>query len=314
MKSLRSAALLIVTLSLCTNAWSATSEKSASAEQFVTPHLDKAAIVVTEFDGGRIHTLVSPEEVLAVTSHVIETDAHLVVVDTQLTLLHSQQLRELCDELQKPIERVIVTHAHPDHYFGIGAFADAPVYALPKIRRYIQRRHRFHQSAHKKMEGDHIPDEIRFPTHDFVAETLDIDGVKLKLEVVEDAEDVEQVLIELPAAKILIVQDLVSNGYHAFFGTGPVEPWVETLRSLIARGPEVVLAGHGAPGGGELFEDTAQYLEGVSRLAAEATTRKELIDAVFSAYPERKGPFLVEISAQIIFRDRARREAQQSVD
>jgi glyoxylase-like metal-dependent hydrolase (beta-lactamase superfamily II) len=312
MKNTLSAALLLVVFSLCTIAWSATTEEPASAAEAATPHLDKGTVVVTEFDGGRIHTLVAPEEVVAPTSHVIETDAHLVVVDTQLTLLHSRQLRELCDALQKPIERVIVTHGHPDHYFGIGAFSDVPVYASPKIRNYIQRRHRFHQSAHKKMEGDHIPDEIQFPTHDLVAETLDIDGVELKLEVVADAEDVEQVVVDMPAARILIVQDLVSNGYHAFIGTGPVEPWVQTLRGLAAREPAVVLAGHGVPGGVELFEDTAQYLEGASRLADEATSRQGLIDAVLAAYPERKGPFLVEISAQIIFRDRERQQNASS--
>jgi glyoxylase-like metal-dependent hydrolase (beta-lactamase superfamily II) len=270
------------------------------------PHAEMpdAEIIVTELDGVTVHTVMGPEEVLAVTSHVLETKDSLVVIDTQLTTSHSYQLRALCERLGKPILYLLVTHGHPDHYFGLVSFDDIPSMAFPSVRESIAKRYEAHQRMHKKMEGPLIPDMIAMPQADLEPGKLVVDDLVIRVESVRDAEDTEQALIRLPKQKAIIAQDLVSNGYHAFIGTGPVGPWVERLESLAAEKPEVVFAGHGPPGGAELLPSTADYLRKASELADAATTREGMIKSVLEAFPERKGPFLVEVGALIIFRDR----------
>lgn len=255
-----------------------------------------------------VHSLVAPEAVLAVTSHVIETSGHVVVVDTQLTTPHAKQLVAKIREIGKPVARIFISHGHPDHYFGIGEVMQlgVDVEALPAARAHMRRRYKSHQAGHKKMEGDAIPDVIHFPAADLVPGSFAIDGVDFVAEEIAGAEDVEQVLLWLPAQKALVAQDLVSNGYHAFFGTGPVDAWRRTLDELHKRGPVVVFAGHGAPGDASLLTATSEYLAKAAQLVAVSTSEKQLTEDVLAAFPERKGAFLVEVSSLIIFRDRAR--------
>ena len=87
---------------------------------------------------------------------------------------------------------------------------------------------------------------------------------------------------------------------------GSLEPWEALLTKLKERAPALVLSGHGAPGGPEVLDETLAYLAAVKPLIARAQSRAELERTVFAAFPERKGPFLVEISGVILFRDRAR--------
>ena len=126
---------------------------------------------MTEAAGVRLHSLVSPEMASFVTAHVIETEASLVVVDTQLFVKHARQLRGLCERLGKPISRVIVTHGHPDHYFGVGEFSDVPVHAFPDVRVKIGQRLRGHWSMHRRMEGELITEDVMQPTEDLAEGT-----------------------------------------------------------------------------------------------------------------------------------------------
>lgn len=263
-----------------------------------------AKIVTTSSNGLVVHTLVAPETGLGVTSHVIETPNALIVVDAQFLTPHARQLRDYCRSLDKPIERIIVTHGHPDHYFGLVEFEDVPRYALPVVRAQIARRHRAHLSAHQASKGDWVPAHILAPNADLVVGTFHVDGVAVMVERVRGAEDTDHALLSLPDHGILIAQDLVSNGYHAFTGTGALTHWRELLAQLAARNPKHVLAGHGPPGSTGLLIHTARYLEFAERAKADAHTQQDMVDAITTEFPDLRGPFLVDVSAQITFRDR----------
>ena len=61
----------------------------------------------------------------------VVTGAGVVVVDTGPSLRYGQALRGLIETVAggEPIERVIITHGHPDHYLGNQAFAGLPIHA-----------------------------------------------------------------------------------------------------------------------------------------------------------------------------------------
>lgn len=272
----------------------------------VPDHVDPAEVVVTEVGDVVIHTFVSPELGAGVTSHVIETESHLVVVDTLLFVDNSAQLRAFCDSLGKPIERVIVTHGHPDHYFGLAQFEDIERAAFPAVVNQIERRHEGHLSMHRSREGDLVPSEVVMPNVELEEGAFTVDGTEIVVERVMAAEDVEQALIWLPTQRVLIAQDLTSNGYHAFFGTGPTGAWQSLLTELVARQPEVVLSGHGGPGGARVLTAMRTYLERAEEAKENLTSRGDLIAEMEAAYPDLRGRFLLEVSELIVLRDRRR--------
>ena len=87
-----------------------------------------SGLTVRVFDQGivTIHTLTSPVDFFANTTYLIETEHSLVAVDTQFLLPMAADMRAYADELGKPIDRMFITHEHPDHFLGGEAFADVP--------------------------------------------------------------------------------------------------------------------------------------------------------------------------------------------
>src|SRR4051812_32625135 len=78
-----------------------------------------------------VHSYMAPAEGDLVNSDIIGTSGRLIIVDAQLLLPYAKRVRAYAEGLGKPIDRVIVTHAHPDHFSGLEVFADLPIHAGP---------------------------------------------------------------------------------------------------------------------------------------------------------------------------------------
>ncbi len=57
-----------------------------------------------------------------VLSYIIELSSKLIIFDTQFSLLSAKEILNYAKYLNKPINRVIISHAHPDHFSGAEVF------------------------------------------------------------------------------------------------------------------------------------------------------------------------------------------------
>ncbi|MCX6635651.1 MAG: MBL fold metallo-hydrolase, partial [Acidobacteria bacterium] len=89
---------------------------------------------IEKVPGVTLHCLSSGEDGEFVNSVIIETGRALVVIDTMNLIPYSRELRSYADSLGKTIERVLITHAHPDHWFGLDSFKDVPTFAFAETR------------------------------------------------------------------------------------------------------------------------------------------------------------------------------------
>lgn len=65
---------------------------------------------------------------------ILATDAGAVLVDCGPSLRYGQALKRAAEALVgKPVARVYLTHLHPDHIYGAGAFDPAMVAATPQL-------------------------------------------------------------------------------------------------------------------------------------------------------------------------------------
>ena len=97
--------------------------KSAGTGTALTPTVARAQ---GEFPAGQVHrfatggvtfhTYVSPAQAVHVTSHVIEFNDQLLVVDATMLPPTAQEVSTLIASLKKPVALAVLSHEHPDHW------------------------------------------------------------------------------------------------------------------------------------------------------------------------------------------------------
>ncbi len=311
--STRSSLLLTLHLLACGSTANAPAEQTAtrSAEPRpleTVPDIDQEVVTRT-FGEVRIHTLVSRADRVGTATHVFEGPTGVVVLDTHLLRRDAQALRAYVDAIGKPVERVIISHGHPDHYFGLEYFDDLPTYALAESIAHMRRRWRGHRSGHVARIGDEITDFARFPEHEQMPGRETLAGIEFDFESVSNAEDVTQLVVRLPVHDVLAVQDLSTQGYHPFVGTLRLRAWRGVLSRLIeetrASEDAYVLVGHGPPGTAALLEGTRAYLPVAEEvIAAEPATQAEFVDTMKARFPDLEGDLVLPISARFVVPDR----------
>jgi glyoxylase-like metal-dependent hydrolase (beta-lactamase superfamily II) len=183
-----------------------------------------------------------------VTSHILELPSEVFVIDTQYTLPPAHEVARYATALRKPLTRVYVSHYHPDHLLGAAAF-DAPLYALGSVAEKIgQAGDRVAREEHEKV-GDDIPSTARKVDRRISEGSETVAGVRLEYRRLRFAETEDALVIALPDAGAIIVQDLVYNQSHLFLGERHFDGWRAALREYRALPYTAVLPGHGLPGG-----------------------------------------------------------------
>jgi glyoxylase-like metal-dependent hydrolase (beta-lactamase superfamily II) len=232
-----------------------------------------------------IHTFTAPEDGWLVTSHIIELPTSLLVVDAQYTLTYAREVVRYAEALKKPLAGVYVTHYHPDHLLGAAAF-DAPLYALPSVAEKIAKAgDRVAREEHEKM-GDVIPNVARRPDRLLTKSEEVIEGVRLQYRLVRSAETENALVIAVPDARAIIVQDLVYNRSHLFLGEKDFDGWRAALREYRALPYDHVLPGHGLPGDVALYDEMIAYLDFAESALKASRSGEEFRGRLIDQFPD----------------------------
>src|SRR5262245_39474391 len=117
-------------------------------------------------DQPRIHRFPADHEGAFVNAYLVESPRGLIAVDGLLTVSGGREMRQAVEEMGKPLLAVLVTHAHPDHYGGIGDLAagdDIPILAPQGVIDVIMRDDPLKETIVRPMFGDDWPVRRTFP-------------------------------------------------------------------------------------------------------------------------------------------------------
>ncbi|MFF1724138.1 MBL fold metallo-hydrolase [Streptomyces sviceus] len=251
---------------------------------------------VTVLDKGavRIHSYMSPADTFHATTQLIETPARIVVIDAQLNPAYADEAVAYAKGLGKPLDRLIITHAHPDHYNGADRFG-APVHVLPQVREQIAARPAAQLPSGLAVPATDLPSSV-----DITPGTEVIDGVPFVFEAVSGGEAADELLVKLPDQGVLVAQDLVYNDVHLYLGNNDITGWQQAVDALAAEtGYDTILAGHGLPAGPEVYAGIRQYLADARELLGDdgEAYKKAIVDR----YPSHVGPFIIDIANRSLF-------------
>ncbi len=254
-----------------------------------------------------LHVFTSPEVGEMVNSLVIETENALVVVDVPLYQPFADEFRAYLGQLGKPIERILLTHAHPDHWLTLASFRDHPTYAFQRAIDEMAFLKDLAVGYHTSIHPDLVPREVVLPANTIEPGPLVVDGVELVLHELLDAEATATMLVEIPSIKTLLANDLVYDRCYLYVatrkadGSSTVDTWIDALHAIKARGFELIVPGHGSPSGPEIFDDNIAYLEFAREVLATAADGPELIQRFKERYPDHRLELTLTMSAVMLY-------------
>jgi glyoxylase-like metal-dependent hydrolase (beta-lactamase superfamily II) len=178
----------------------------------------------------------------------------VVVFDALATPPLAEKLLGLIRKVtDQPIRRVIVSHYHADHFYGLQVFktAGAEVWA----HRLAEGATRTEDAALRLAQRK----EALFPWVDEKTQLLEPDrfiegdmdfelgGVGFALRHVGPAHSREDLAMLVKPDRGLYAGDLVFRGRVPFVGDADARAWIASLEKLLALDPGVLVPGHGEP-------------------------------------------------------------------
>jgi glyoxylase-like metal-dependent hydrolase (beta-lactamase superfamily II) len=254
----------------------------------------QGTISIVGAGSGRVHSYVSPSDSFQVTTQIIETPQRLIAIDGQYAQACADEVVQYARSLGKPLDRLIISHAHPDHYQGAGRFG-VPIHALPAVRDQIVA-----FGDKEDPSGEAVALDSFVPTVEIESGVEVVDGLTMMTEVIRGGEAPDQLVVRLPELGVLIAQDLVYHHNHLFLGNNDIPGWLAALGKLAADNDyNTVLPGHGAPTDRGIYQELVGYLEAATELLADdgETYKKAILDR----YPDYDGAFLIDIANTYLF-------------
>jgi glyoxylase-like metal-dependent hydrolase (beta-lactamase superfamily II) len=264
---------------------------------------NNANVKIVETGGIKVHTYVNPQLVL-VSTHIIELKDSLVIVDAQLTYTFTKEVVAYAELLNKPVARVIFTHAHPDHILGAYAYKDFPMYALAESIDIIKNNgESFRQVFLKNFGEKDAAPQVMVPANELKEGTLIINGVNFIIKKYKDHESDVAATIEIPAAKAFIAGDLIYNEVHLFPGFNHLADWQVKLEGMKKNAKnKIIFPGHGYACKSNVVNENIAYLKHAIEIAAKpnmdvATYKAEMV----KAYPNYGAAILIDFGGAALF-------------
>jgi glyoxylase-like metal-dependent hydrolase (beta-lactamase superfamily II) len=265
------------------------------------------AILVSEFGPVKIHSYLSPADGFQVNTLMVEGPNAVVIFDGQLLLPYADEVASYVQTLGKPIDRIILSHAHTDHWGGLQVlterFPDARVFALDGIADQVRARGPARLDGLRRTYGDKVATKVTVPTETITEGPQRIDGVTYDFKRFVDGESDLQLAALLPDQKVLMAFDLVfSPKQHAFTGANHFDHWMIVLESLKAlQGYDTIIIGHDTPVGRSAIDSTMTYVKRAKEIHAASADAKTYSENLKAAFPDLQQAGFVDLSASYLY-------------
>lgn len=188
------------------------------------------------------------------TSTIIKGEKEAILIDAQFTLSAAHRLTAQIIESGRNLKSVFITHAHPDHYFGLevilGQFPAARVYATKDVVAHMKKLGPKKLKAWKPMYGANMT-SAPLTAQALSGDRLTLEGQEIRIIELKEAEIEHTAIVFIPSIATVIAGDLVYDGIHPWLAETNVArraQWLKHLDTIEALKPQTVIAGHQSPG------------------------------------------------------------------
>src|SRR5260370_27160489 len=265
------------------------------------------AILVSQFGPVKIRSYLSRADGFHVNTQMIEGPTAVVIFDGQLLLPYAGEVASYVQALGKPVDLIILSHAHTDHWSGLQVlterFPDARVFALDGIADQLRARGSARLDSFRPIYGERIATKVTIPTETITEGLQRIDGVTYDFKRFVDAESDLQLAALLTEQNVLMAFDLVfSPNEHAFTLVDHFDHWMIVLEQLKAlEGYDTIAVGHDTPVPRSAIDSTISYVKRAKEIHAPSSGAKTYSESLKAACPDRQQAGWVDFSAGLLY-------------
>ncbi|MDD5338074.1 MAG: MBL fold metallo-hydrolase [Dehalococcoidales bacterium] len=257
-------------------------------------------------------TFFSDESGFAVASVIVMGKKDAALIDSQWSLSNGHRVAAEILETGLNLKYIYVTHAHPDHYFGLGpvteAFPSAKVIALKSVAQTVNQ-----QMFGKVDYWKPIIGITNTPTKAVNLEPMEhnyfeLEGKRIEIlpEIMGDLK--YNTAVWIPSIKTLYGSDVLFNQAHPFtceISAADRKQWIKDIERLQKLGAEVIIPGHQKPGmpfDNSSCEYTKEYLYATEEELAKQTTTEGFFYAMAMRYKDSILNFLSNEMNSAVFK------------
>ena len=244
-----------------------------------------------------------------VTSSLIKGEKEMILVDGQFLQSDAHRLVAQMLETGLSLKSIVITHAHPDHYFGLDvvlkSFPNTPIYAAPEVVTEMAVMSPKKMKQWKPVFGNNLTNNPVTATP-LASNTLMLEGESIELIKIGQADTHDTTAFYVPSAKTIIAGDLAYKDIHpwtAETNNASRKDWIKNLEKLNKLGASKIIAGHMLENSdtdiSAVLNFNKTYLTQFNRAVSDTSSVEEMRTQVFSNYPDLQLPIIAEIGVKV---------------
>ena len=182
----------------------------------------------------------------------VVTGEGVVVIDALGTpALGKALIKAIRTVTEKPIKRVIITHYHADHFYGLQAFKEigADVWAHRDGREYLEGGEGQRRLEQRRQDlFPWVDDSTRLvPADRWLGEdtVFTLGGLHFEIIHMGPAHSPDDSVIVVREDQVIFSGDIIFSGRIPFVGEADSKRWLITMDRLLQMNPTIMVTGHG---------------------------------------------------------------------
>lgn len=247
------------------------------------------------------------KSVFPVSSEIVSGEKEVVLIDAQFQGNDADQLIKKIKATGKTLTTVYISHSDPDFYFGLdkikAAFPQAKIVATAETIAAIEASKEGKLAYWGPILKENAPHSLVVP-QPLQGNSFMVDGQKIEVK----GPTPDRTYVWIPALKAVVGGvPVAGNNIHLWVADTQTAQsradWQQTLESIKALKPEVVVPGHFLPDAPQTLESvtfTQNYLTTLEKALPKAKDSAQLIAAMKKQYPGLKDESSLDLSAKVL--------------